>query len=217
MAEHLDPQFLAALLEQHRDAAAVDLIVVEDVDLLGAQLLGPLGAQGALQVVGGDHADVVDLAGGPIDARLTRLAAARLGQAGRGVRGADHQQVRVVQDGHGDLGGAGVEGAEVHHDVGVLGGPVGIGLLGFGRPAAGRGGGVVPIQVLQREGSGLPVGFFQGQLDAVDHGIRLGLGAAGARQARDDLDRGFGGILAGRAAREQHQHRRCQDEQGRAE
>ena len=42
-------------LEDVGDALAVELLVVEDVDLLGAETLGPLGADRALDVVGGDR------------------------------------------------------------------------------------------------------------------------------------------------------------------
>ena len=74
MAEHFELQLLGTLLKYIRQTFAVNLVVVEDVDLLHAHVLGPLGGAGALQIVGRHDAGVILLAGRPIDLRLARLA-----------------------------------------------------------------------------------------------------------------------------------------------
>ncbi len=107
---------------------------------------------------------------------------------GQVLAGRDHQQVGLVQDRHRNLRRARVVGADVDHHVRVVHRAVGVGRFGLGRPLAGAGRGVVPVGIDHLELARLPAGFFQRDLDAVDDRVGLGLGAAGARQAGDDLD-----------------------------
>src|SRR5207245_2553238 len=108
-----EPDLLGRRLEDVGDALAVELLVVEDVDLLGAQPLGPLGADGALDVVWRDRAEVVGEAGRPVDLRLARGGPALLGEAGIGVGRRHLGHVGAVGDGNGDLRGARGVGADV--------------------------------------------------------------------------------------------------------
>ena len=59
----LRPSFFGDVLVVRRDAEAVGLLVVEDEDLLAAELLREQRVGRALEVVGRDDADVVPLAG----------------------------------------------------------------------------------------------------------------------------------------------------------
>ena len=165
---HLQAALLGAAAEDLGDALAVDLAVVEHEDALDAHLLGPVGRHLALDVVGRDHADVVDLAGRTVGRRLVGLAHAGLGELDRGVGRADHHQVRLVEDRHRHLGGAGVEGADVDHHVGVAHRLVGVGGLDRGVPVAALRRGVVPVLVLDGEVADLAADLVDRQLDAVD-------------------------------------------------
>src|SRR5262249_60635725 len=88
-------------------------------DLLGAETLGPLGAERPLDVVGGDRPEIVHERGWTIDARLAGGGAALLREPGIGVGGRDLGHVRAVGDGDRYLGGARVVGGDVHDREGI--------------------------------------------------------------------------------------------------
>src|SRR5258706_551685 len=121
-------ELLGHRLEDVGDAFAVELLVVEDKDLLGAQALGPLGADGALNVVGRHRAEVVHEPAGPIDLRLAGRRAALPCEPSIRVGRRDLRHVGAVVDRDRDLGRSGVVGADVddreriaHRLVRVLG------------------------------------------------------------------------------------------------
>src|SRR2546426_695669 len=76
---------LGGRLEDVGDPFAVELLVVEDVDLLDAETLGPLRAHRALDVVGRDRAEIVREPARTVDLRLAGGGPALLGQSGAGV------------------------------------------------------------------------------------------------------------------------------------
>src|SRR5437016_185305 len=104
---------LGGRLEDVSDPFAVELLVVEDVDLLDAETLGPLRAHRALDVVGRDRAEVVREPARTVDLRLAGGGTALLGQSGVGVGRRDLGHVGAVGDGDRNLGGARVVGADV--------------------------------------------------------------------------------------------------------
>src|SRR2546427_1617581 len=105
---------LGGRLEDVGDPFAVELLVVEDVDLLDAEALGPLGAHCALDVVGRDRPEVVREPARTVDLRLAGGSTALLGQPRVGVGRRDLSHVGAVGDGDRNLGGARVVGADVH-------------------------------------------------------------------------------------------------------
>ena len=62
-AGDLDAELLRRVLERRRDAEAVRLLVVQDVDLLEPMVFANCASAGALELVGRDDAGVVALAG----------------------------------------------------------------------------------------------------------------------------------------------------------
>src|SRR5262249_3449321 len=100
-------------LEDVRDAFAAELLVMEDVDFLDVHAIGPLGVDGALDVVSGNGPEVVREAARTIDVRLPGRRAPLLRQAGVRVGGRDLRHVSPVGDRDRDLGGAGVVRADV--------------------------------------------------------------------------------------------------------
>ncbi len=121
----LDPDGLRGVAEVRRDAEAVGLLVVEDVDARDALLLGELGHGRALVGVMCDHAGVVAAAGRVVLVRLGRVAARpALGEADVRVRGRDHRHTAargLVQHRDLDRGAARVEGADDADELLVAG------------------------------------------------------------------------------------------------
>ena len=186
VAEYLDADLAAALVEEIGDAFAIHLAVIEDVHLLDAALLGPVGRERPLEIVGGHHAGVVEPAGGPVDLRLAGRAEARLREADGRIRRRHHEQVAEVQNRHRDLGGAGVERADVGHDVGILEGPPSVGRLGLTRPLARGGRRVVEVEVFDAERPHLAARLLDRHPDAAHDRVGLLLRGARPRQARHD-------------------------------
>src|SRR5207245_1832735 len=156
-------------LEDVGDALAVQLLVVEDVDLLGAHPLGPLGADGALDVVGRDRAEVIHVATRAVDLGLAGGGPALLGEAGIGVGRRHLGHVRAVGDGDRDLGGPGVVGADVHDGEGIADGLVRVFRLDGAVPLAGLRRGVVQVHHLEAIPGDGPVDLRDGEVHAVLH------------------------------------------------
>src|SRR6267143_2142559 len=151
VGDHGQPDLLRGGLEDVGDALAVEFLVVEDEHLLDAQALGPLGGDGALDVVGRDRPEVVHEPARPVDLRLTRRGAALLRQPGIRVGRRHLRHVRAVGDRDRDLGGARVVGADVDDRERVTDRLVRV--LGLDRavPLAGLRRGIVEIHDLQAE------------------------------------------------------------------
>ena len=167
---------------------AVEFAVVEDENFFRAKFFRPERGDFALDVVGGNDAEIIYLAGGTIHGRFVRLAEMRFSEAGISIRGADHREVGLVQDWHRDLGGAGVVGADVRDDVVVAHGFLRVGGFDGRVPLAAFGRGVIPIFVGDLVAGNGAANFFDGELDAVDDAAALRVGAAGAREAGNDFD-----------------------------
>ncbi len=155
---------------------------------LCSQIAGPLGAERPLQIVCRHDAGEGDAAARAVNVGLAGIAAIGLGQAGPGVDGAEHEQAGAIERGHRNLRRTGVIGTHVDHHIGIEHGPFGIGDLGFRRPLAGGGRGVVPVGVFDAKMAGSPIRLFQRQSDATHDRIGLRLDASRARQARHDPD-----------------------------
>src|SRR4029450_4846273 len=76
----------------------------------------------------------------------------------------------------------------VAHTRGILDRLVRVGGFLLGGPLSGGGGRVVEVFELDREVAGLPARLLESHRDAVDDGVGLVLGGAGAGEAGDDLD-----------------------------
>ena len=116
-AGDLDPDMLRGLARRRRDAEAVGLLVVEDVDALHALLLHELGLERALVVVRGGDARVVARTARVVLRRLAGCASARQvhGQTRVRVRRRHHRDAavrRLVQERDDDRRAARVEGAD---------------------------------------------------------------------------------------------------------
>src|SRR5207253_2717242 len=110
-AGDLDPELLRRGLIGLRDAEAVRLLVVEDVDLLEAERLRPERVSGALDVVGGDDAGEVAHPGRVVLLRLADVPLLR--QARVRVRRAEpEKRTGAVADRDLDLRAPGVERPE---------------------------------------------------------------------------------------------------------
>ena len=124
-AGDLDPDGLRGVPEVRRDAEAVGLLVVQDVDARDALLLGELGHGRALVRVMRDDAGVVAAARGVVLVRLGRVATGpALGEADVRVRGRDHRDAAarsLVQHRDLDRGAARVERADDADDLLVAG------------------------------------------------------------------------------------------------
>src|SRR4029079_11661677 len=129
-ADDLDAELLGAVLRVRRDAEAVRLLVVQDVELLDAELLRERRVSGALEVVSRHDTGVVALPGRVVLVRLAcRCAGTAVGQAHVRVRRADLRQRAVwggVGDRNDDLGTTGVERADDADHTRVLGVGVGV-------------------------------------------------------------------------------------------
>src|SRR5438067_185310 len=98
MAEDFATTLDETLLYVIRNAFAVGLGVVQDVDVLGVQLVEHvIRGGGTLDVIGGADAEVGHFA---CWAERARLPVLRLGERLVGVGGADLRQASLVHDGH---------------------------------------------------------------------------------------------------------------------
>src|SRR5690349_1161628 len=173
-----------------RETLTVDLLVVQDVGLRAPLLLHHGGNRSGLHRVLRDHTHVGALAGRVVLVGLAGLRTCRIGRESHGgVRRADLTNTGLVQDRDRDSARARVELAEVQDRRLVLRRLTGVGRDLAWVPLARRGGRVVQRHVLDGELSGLVVRLLQGQLDAVDQGIGLGLGSPLEREARIDRER----------------------------
>src|SRR5579859_61569 len=196
-ADHLDAGLRGRVGIDQGQAVSVQLGVVQDVGLGGANGLGPSGCRGALDLIRGDDTGVIALAVRVVDVWLVRLDRAfdLLGQTWVGIGRRDHAQILGAQDRNRDFRGAGVERADVHHDVGIVDRRVGVFGL-FGRiPGALSRGRIVHILIDDRGAANFgantvsgPI-FAQSHLERIDERVSLTLVAARARQAGNDLDR----------------------------
>ena len=187
------------------EALPVDLLVVEDVRLRAALLLLVGDLRRGLDVVGGDDAPEGALAGRVVLVGLALVGALGAGQADVVFDGRDLQDAGLVDDRDRDRRGARVELAEVGDRRLVLRGLARVRRDLARLPLAGRGRGVVERDVLDRELADLAAGLLQGELLAVDDGLRLRPRVALQRQARVDGQRVGAGAAGTAAAR----RRRC--------
>ena len=88
MPDDLEAELFRRLFEDIRNAFAVELAVVEDKDAFEPPAVRQLRGGSALDIVGRKGAEVVDLAGGAVNAGFARRIAG-LGQARVGVRWRD--------------------------------------------------------------------------------------------------------------------------------
>src|SRR5215213_4599756 len=201
VARDLDPELLRGGLRVLRDALAVHLGVVEDVDALDALVLHVLRLRGALDRVDRDDAPVVALAGRVVLVRLAGLGAcAALGQAERRVRRADLQDPGLVVDRDRDRRGAGVELAEIGDRVVVLGDLARVGRRLAGLPLARGRRRIVERHVLDRPVAALVALLLERELLAVDHVLGLRTRRALQRQGRVDGQRLVAAALGRRPA-----------------
>ena len=211
VARDLEPELLRGGLRVLRDALAVHLGVVEDVDAGDALVLHVLRLGGTLDRVDRHDATVVALAGRVVLVRLARLGArAALGQAESGVGRADLQDPGLVGDRDRDRRGTGVELADVGDRLVVLRDLAGVGRGRARLPLARRRRGVVERLVLDGEVAALPALLLQGELDALDHVLGLRTRCALQRQRRVDGQRtaaAVAGLPAAAAAARRHRRR----------
>jgi hypothetical protein len=191
VADHLEPVVRSEALESVSDALSVELLVVEDEDLGGAELLlEVLRRDLALVVVGGDDPDVVAVPARVILVGLARLGSRRLvRQAGVRVRGRDHRDRDLVDDRDDDCRATGVVRAD-HADE-VLGVRVGSRVLRTLRLVPLPRGGRCVVESLELDvvRAGLVVRLLEHELDRLVHLRRLDAIAALQRQVGDDLHR----------------------------
>ena len=194
------PDLLGGGLEDVGDAFAVELLVVEDVDLLDAHPLGPLGGHRALDVVGRDRPEVVHEAARPVDLRLAGRRAALLREPGVGVGRRDLCHVRAVVDRDRDLGRAGVVGADVDDGERIADGLVRVLGLDGAVPLAGLRRGVVEVHDLEAVAGDGAVDFRHREVDAVLHAGALGQHRALHRPRRVEAQLALGARLGGDVA-----------------
>ena len=195
VGDHGEADLLGGGLEDVGDALAVELLVVEDVHLLRAEALGPLGGDRALDVVGRDRPEVVDVPAGPVDLRLARGRPALLGQPRVGIGRRDLRHVGAVGDRDRDLGGAGIVGADVDDGERIADGLVRVLRLHRAVPLARLRGGVVEVHHLEAVPGDGASGLGDGEVDAVLHAGALGQHRALHRPRRVQAQLAFWALL----------------------
>ncbi len=206
-AEHGQTGTGGFVIEDVGDALAVQLGVIEDVHVLGAQLGGPLGTGQALEVVRGDDAVIVPRAAVRIvDIRFVRLTLAGLRQAGVGVGRTHHRDALLAQDGDRQLGSTRVERPDVRHDLVIGDGIVRVLDLGGLVPLAGRGSGIVDVLVDDLVTADDAALLFDGHVDRVHDRVGLGLARTLAGKRGPNLDVALAGSPATGATRRKGEH-----------
>src|SRR5208282_3201090 len=200
VAQDLETDLLGLGLEHIRDALAVELLVIEDVNLVVAERFGPLRPYGSLDVIRGRHPEVAYDPERTVDLRLARSGPGLLGEARIGVGGRDLGHVGALGDGHRDLGGARVVCPDVDHGVWVGHGLVRVLRLDRTVPLAGLGGSVIEVDHLNAVTSSLGVGLVHCELYAILHAGPFRQHGALHWPARIDLDFTLGTV--GRIGRE---------------
>ena len=205
---HLQADLLGRGLEDVGDALAVELLVVQDVDLLGAQLLGPLGAHGALDVIRRRDPEVVDEAHGAVDLGLPGGGAVLPGETGIRVGRRDLGHMGPVVDRDRHLRRAGVVGADVDDRERVGDGLVRVLRLDRPVPLAGLGRGVVEVHDLEAVPRDHAVHLGDGHVHAVLHAGALGEHGPLHGPRRVDPELALRTLLRVGGCRERHDERR---------
>ena len=182
-ADNFEADLLRVCFEDARDALAVHLAVIEDKHFGPADFLREISTDGALDIVGWDHAKVTHLAARAIDRRLVRFTKASLRERWCSVGGAHHHEVNFVEQRHRNLRGARIKCPDVCEHRRVVDRLVSIGCFDRGIPIAALRAGVIPVFVDDFLRADLATDFTDGHLDAVDHACGLRVGAACARKA----------------------------------
>ena len=209
VAQDLEADLLGLDLEHVRDALAVELLVVEDENLMVAELFGPLRPHRTLDVIRGRHPEVAYDPERTVDSRLARSGTSRLGEAGIGVGGCHLGHVGALGDGHRDLGSTRVVGADVDHGVGVADGLVRVLRLDRTVPLAGLGRGIIEVDHLEAVTSRHGVGLVHREIYAILHPGPLRNHGALHRPARIDLDFTLGTVGGIGRERDAGERQRC--------
>ena len=175
------------ILKHIGNSLAVQLAIVKYVHLLHAHVFSPFRSHKSLQIIRGHHAEKINLARGSINLWLIGLAFARLGQPGICGRGTNHEQPSLVQHWHADLARSGIKSSDVRNHILITRRLIRVLRFNSGIPITALRTGVVHVFVHNGVVANFSMNFINGQLNSVDHGGGLRVGAARAWQTGNDF------------------------------